>query len=179
MLTGAYKSLKTLFACICVKLHNHGRIQRGGGYRGCGPPLKNHKYIGFLSNTGPNLLKNHKATKPEFNIGQSSARQTPFKWRFAGGPMMAHLKWYLAPISPHQSTIKKIVIKFGPPPTKLAGFADDNKRARASTEWGQLSSARFYLISNSIICVFELRRIWCEYAVSPKAEPIKFYLMFY
>ena len=82
---------------------------RGGGrgYRGCGPPLKNHKYIGFLSNTGPNLLKNHKATKPEFNIGQSSARQTPFKWRFAGGPMMAHLKWYLAPISPHQSTIKK------------------------------------------------------------------------
>ena len=23
----------------------------------------------------------------------------PFKWRFAGGPMMAHLKWYLDPLS--------------------------------------------------------------------------------
>ena len=28
------------------------------------PTLKNHKNIGFLSNTGPDPLKNHKATKP-------------------------------------------------------------------------------------------------------------------
>ena len=27
-------------------------------------PLKNYKNIGFLSNTGPDILKNHKATKP-------------------------------------------------------------------------------------------------------------------
>ena len=39
-------------------------------------PLKNHLNIAFLSNTGPDPLKNHKATKP-------------FKRRFAGGPMMA------------------------------------------------------------------------------------------
>ena len=35
------------------------------GYRGTGPPtppLKNHKNIGFLSNTGPDPLNNHKAT---------------------------------------------------------------------------------------------------------------------
>ena len=38
-------------------------------------PLKIHKNIGFFSNTGPNPLKNHKATKPEFNVGPSSARQ--------------------------------------------------------------------------------------------------------
>ena len=30
----------------------HGRIQRGGGDRGSGPP-ENHKSIGFLSKTGP------------------------------------------------------------------------------------------------------------------------------
>ena len=28
---------------------------------------------GFLSNTGPDPLKNHKATKPAFNVGPSSA----------------------------------------------------------------------------------------------------------
>ena len=31
--------------------------------------LKNHKNIGFLSNTGPDYLKNHKATKPALNVG--------------------------------------------------------------------------------------------------------------
>ena len=52
-----------------------------GGDRGSGPPLKNHKNIGFLSNTGPDPLKNHKATKPALNVGQSSAppSETPFK----------------------------------------------------------------------------------------------------
>ena len=39
------------------------------------PPLKNHKNIGFPSNTGPDPLKNHKVTKPTFNVGPSSARQ--------------------------------------------------------------------------------------------------------
>ena len=51
----------------------HVRIQTGG--QGSGPPLKNHKNIGFLSNTGPDPLKNHKTTKPAFNVWPSSARQ--------------------------------------------------------------------------------------------------------
>ena len=56
------------------------------------PPLKNHKNIGFLSNTGPDPLKNHKATKPAFNVGpHQHTRETPFKWRFTGGPMATHL----------------------------------------------------------------------------------------
>ena len=51
------------------------RIQRGGGGRGSGPPLKNHhKNIGFLSNTGLDPI-NHKDAKPAFNVGSSSARQ--------------------------------------------------------------------------------------------------------
>ena len=37
------------------------------------PPLKNHKNI--LSNTGPDPLKNRKATKPTFNVGPSSTSQ--------------------------------------------------------------------------------------------------------
>ena len=39
-------------------------IQRDGG----------HKNIGFLSNTGPDPLKNHKATKPLCNVGPIMAR---------------------------------------------------------------------------------------------------------
>ena len=39
------------------------------------PPLKNPQNIGFISNTGPDPLKNHKAAKPAFNVGPSSARQ--------------------------------------------------------------------------------------------------------
>ena len=57
-----------------------------------GPPLKNHKNIGFLRNTGPDPLKYHKATKPAFNVGQSSApaSETPlkFRWQADDGPFI-------------------------------------------------------------------------------------------
>ena len=49
------------------------------------PPLKIIKYIRFLSNTGQDPLKNHKATKLAFNVDPSSARQ-----RNAILMMMAH-----------------------------------------------------------------------------------------
>ena len=39
------------------------------------PPLKNHKNIGFLCNTGLDPLKNQKATNPAFIVGPSYARQ--------------------------------------------------------------------------------------------------------
>ena len=39
------------------------------------PPKKNHKNIGFLSGTGPDPLKNDKATKQAFDVGSSSALQ--------------------------------------------------------------------------------------------------------
>ena len=38
------------------------------------PTPENHKAIGFLSNTGPEPLKIHKATKPAFNYGPSLAQ---------------------------------------------------------------------------------------------------------
>ena len=53
-----------------------------GGTGGSGPPPPHRKIQnkGFLINTGPDPLKNHKATKPAFNDVPSSARQ-----RRAGG----------------------------------------------------------------------------------------------
>ena len=70
-----------------------------GGSRGRegagGPPLplKKHKNIGFLRNTGPNPLKNHKAIKPAFIVGPSSARQQraiemAFCWRADDVPLI-------------------------------------------------------------------------------------------
>ena len=47
---------------------------RGDGDRGSAPQLKNHEAIWYLSNTGPDTMKNHQATKSTFNFGLSSAR---------------------------------------------------------------------------------------------------------
>ena len=77
------KALKTILdksVSICY-VHfksfplSHGRIQKGTWSPDPPPPLKNYKHIGFLSNTGPDPMKNHKATKPAFNVRPSSARQ--------------------------------------------------------------------------------------------------------
>ena len=64
----------------------------GGGTGG----LQNHKNIGFLFNTGPDPLKNHKATKPAFIVVPSSACQRnaismTFRWRADDGPNKAVL----------------------------------------------------------------------------------------
>ena len=48
-----------------------------GGPHPTPPPLKNHKTIAFLSDTDPDHMKNHKATKPAFNAGPSSADDGP------------------------------------------------------------------------------------------------------
>ena len=43
-------------------------------------PLKNHKLIGFLSNTGLDPLKKHKATSQHSMLGHHRpANETPFK----------------------------------------------------------------------------------------------------
>ena len=56
------------------------------------PPPESKKNMGFLSNTDPDPLKNHKATKPAFNLGNyRQASGTPFRWCFAGGLMIACL----------------------------------------------------------------------------------------
>ena len=70
------------------------------GGQGAGPPLKNHKNIGFLSNTGTDLLKITKLPShySMFNVGPLSARQRnailmAFSWRADDGT---------CPLSPHR-----------------------------------------------------------------------------
>ena len=63
----------------------------GRGAGGSDPPGKSQKYSGF-SNTGPDPLENHKATKPAFNVGPSSTRQRnaikiAFHWRADDDPL--------------------------------------------------------------------------------------------
>ena len=53
-------------------------------------PMKINKVLGFFSNTGPVPLENHKATNPGSMLDHHRlTSETPFKRRFAGGPMMA------------------------------------------------------------------------------------------
>ena len=60
---------------------------RGGGGGGAGSP---NPPLGFLSNTGPDPLKFLKLPSQHSMLGHHRrASETPFKWRFAGGPFMA------------------------------------------------------------------------------------------
>ena len=72
MLTLTVLSWWLMLLCFFC-LWGHAQIQ-GTGVPDPPPPEK-YKIIGFLNNTGPDPLANHKATKPAFNVGPSSARQ--------------------------------------------------------------------------------------------------------
>ena len=111
------------------------RIQKGGAGGPDPPSLKNHKNIGFSSNTGPDPLKNRSyqasiqcwaiigtQAKRHLMAFRWRADRNAINWRFAGGPIMARLKWYLDPSSPHP---KKKVFKVGPPLTKLSWSAHE------------------------------------------------------
>ena len=64
--------------------------------------------------TGVLNLRNILQSSQHLMLGHHRpASETPFKWRFAGGQIMAR-----HPISPNQ--IKKHFIKFEPPLTKLS-----------------------------------------------------------
>ena len=69
-----------------------------------------HKIKGFLAI----LVRPEKITKlpsQQSMLGHHwHASETPFKWRFAGGPMMARFYWYLDSPSPHQhkKTLSKV-----------------------------------------------------------------------
>ena len=97
--------------------HNgpHGRNQRGVWDPDPPPPEKSQK-CRVLSNTGPDPLKSHKATKPAFNLGTSSKRNLA---GFAGGSMMACFVVFGSSLP---SPTKKIV-RFEPPLTKLSRSA--------------------------------------------------------
>ena len=94
----------------------HTRIQSGD--------LENQKNIGFRSNTCPEPLKVTKLSSQHSMLGYHRyASETPFKWRFAGGPMMARLYWYLDPPSFIKETKRKKNCQSWTPSDKTSGSA--------------------------------------------------------
>ena len=112
--------------------------------------MKNHKNIGFLSNTGRDPLKNQQASKPVFNVGPSSAHL--FRWWAGDCPLIVVFE------SSHQLKNKKKIVKAGPP-TKFSGSAHDTlcmqeekalmRICAVSSEPSLLTNA----ISTKILCV--------------------------
>ena len=74
----------------------------GQGVRTSPPPLKNHKNIGFHSNTGPDPLKK-KTYGYQASIKCWAIIDTP-----GGGPMLARILWYLDPLSSQQKKKLKV-----------------------------------------------------------------------
>ena len=90
-------NISIYFEFIYLLWQSHARIQRG-------TPPENHKNKGFLSNTGLDPLKNHKATNPAFNVGPSSARQRntiwmAFHWQADDGPLIVVFGSFFLPSS--------------------------------------------------------------------------------
>ena len=90
---------------VCAKACTDRERGGGGGQGSRHPiPLKNHKNIGFLNNTGPDPLKITKLPSQHSMLGHHRhASETPFKWRFCwriqDGPLTVVFGFS---ISPHQ-----------------------------------------------------------------------------
>ena len=79
---------------LSIQAHYKYRLTMGGsrGGQGVRTPLKNHKNIGFLNNICSDTLKITKLQSQHSMLGHHQpASEAPFKWCFAGGPMMAPL----------------------------------------------------------------------------------------
>ena len=98
---------------------------RGGTGGPDPPPMKNHKNIGFSSNTVPDSLKNrsYQASIQCWGIIGTPVKRhlMAFRWRAHDGPLIVVLGSSL-PSSTKKKT-KKNVVKVGPPLTKLSGSA--------------------------------------------------------
>ena len=66
----AILTFRSTLSVLTYFLHTNKDISMHGS-RGWGVWKKNHKNIGFHTNTSPDPLKNHKATKLTFNVGPS------------------------------------------------------------------------------------------------------------
>ena len=78
------------FGMLNIIFVSHVQIQRGDRGFGSPAPLENYKNLGFLSNTGLDPLKITKLPMQHSMLGHHlPASKRPFKWRFAGGTLMA------------------------------------------------------------------------------------------
>ena len=81
-----------LTSTLCIPTFMCGSRGGGGGDRGSGPPWKSQKNIGFLAILVQIPWKITKLPSQHSTLSHHQhASETPFKWRFAGGPMMARL----------------------------------------------------------------------------------------
>ena len=127
----------------------HGHIQSGTGCPD--PQMKKYKNKRFLCNTGPAPLNDHRATKPAFNVGPSSARQRniifmlmAFPWRADDGPFIAEFRSSI-PTPTKRKKSKENLFKFGPPLTKLSGSAYANNMNLDKAAHGT-SLTRYYSV---------------------------------
>ena len=100
-----------------------------GGRIGCWdpPPLKNHKNIGFLSNTGSDPLKNcsYQASIQCWAIIGTPAKRhlMAFHW-WADDGLLIGIHGSSLSLSTKKTQKHKNVVKVGPPLTKLSGSAN-------------------------------------------------------
>ena len=95
--------------------------------------MKNHKNIGFLSNTGPDPIKITKLTSQDSMLGHyRHASET-----LAGRLWLAYSVFY--PLSPNQlKKEEKDIVRLGPPLTKLTGSASVREKCFSSDNYSQL-----------------------------------------
>ena len=102
-----------MFCCCQSQNYQAPCVDSEGGTGGPDPHLENDKNVGFLSNTGPDPLKNHKAFKSAFNVLCWAIIGPPVK-RFVG-PLLMQMVFgsSLPPPPPPPKKKKKKVILFG------------------------------------------------------------------
>ena len=130
------------------------------------PPLKNHKNKGFLSNTGPDPLKIEKLPSQHSMLGHhrpAPISETPCKWRFAGGPMIARFNCYWDSLSPHKKTLSEFWQNFLDPRMVVAYIDDAQEGPRIVHEdWQPID---FLTISVVAVSVRGLGILHCKMMV--------------
>ena len=126
---------------------------KGGGGNGSGPP-ENLKNIVFLRNTGLDQLKIKKLPSQHSMLGHHwHASETPFKWRFAGGSMIAaYCAFFVFESSLPSKNKTKKKRKVKPPLTKLSGSAHDIVvHTKNNGIWNKLKQNTELVFINSLI----------------------------
>ena len=111
---------------------NKNSVQRSrGGTGGSGPPPpENLQATVFLSNTGPDSLENHIATKPAFNVA-------PFNWSSSS----LRLPPNLCAMHHHRETIKSNLHYMYVDETKKNAFDSQTIRAKETASWATVAQA--------------------------------------
>ena len=136
------------------RLQSHVRVQRG---RGTGSPWKITKILAILAILVRIPLKITKLPSQHLMLGHHRhASETPFKWRFAGGPMMARLngvslacRWWpdLSCIWIHSLTQKN-----GPPLKKLSGIAHEFGSGNCVSRISECKIMFYFFLPLKICC---------------------------